>query len=304
MRFNKILLVTKVGGERVDESLLLANEIEQSQELKDAGISVIRNMPYSDDPSLSKTLMVSIGGDGTVLHCAKTAFELNIPILGINLGNLGFLTDISKTEAIQVLATINDESSWVSEERILLVTETTNPDFTDQVESFAFNDFVISDLYSDTVIKYDLNIGGHHAGHHKANAVIVSTPTGSTAYSLFVGGSILAPDLDVIAVSPVAAMSMSSRPVVASGKCTITIDVKHPKRDDHLEDGYHDSIESTLCLKSDGQTIELDQFLVAEEEQFYLFKIKIKKHDKHVTLLHHKDYNFFSRMSEKLGWNK
>ncbi len=302
MRFNKILVVTKVGGERIDESISLSLEIQNSQIIKDAGISIITDSVYSDD----KTLMVSIGGDGTVLHCAKIAFELGIPILGINLGNLGFLTDVSKYDAINILSTINDENSWFFEDRILLKTITTNKELFDHVDHFAFNDFVISDLYSDTVIKYDLNIGGNHAGHHKANAVIIATPTGSTAYSLFVGGSILAPDLDVIAISPVAAMTMSSRPVVASGKCLITIDVKHPKRKvliHYMDEHYYEN-ETSLCLKSDGQILDIEQFLINENDEFCYYRIKIERHSKNVTLLHHKDYNFFSRMSEKLGWNK
>lgn len=273
MQFNKILPICKVGGARVEEAAKLISKIERSSVLQKAGLEIIKSWTQADD----KTLVVPIGGDGTVLHAAKSAVEFGLPLLGVNLGNIGFLTDLYSDEAIDWLQAINEPNLWIEEERTLLRVEHT--------DCLALNDFVISDTQSDSIIRYNLRIGAQDAGNHKANGVIVATPTGSTAYALYVGGSIIEPSLDVIEIIPVAAMSMSSRPIIASGKSEIRIKIQ-------LKPGRK------VSLKADGQDCDISA--VSSDG---LAEIVITQYDKKVRMLHMKDWNFFSKMTDKLGWN-
>lgn len=273
MQFNKILPICKIGGTRVEEAAKLISRIESSSILQKAGFEIINRYDQADN----KTLVVPIGGDGTVLHAAKYSVDLGLPLLGVNLGNIGFLTDLYSDEAIDWLSSINEPNLWIEEERTLLCVEHT--------DCLALNDFVISDTQSDSIIRYNLRIGAQDAGNHKANGVIVATPTGSTAYALYVGGSIIEPSLDVIEIIPVAAMSMSSRPIIASGKSEIRIKVQ-------LKPGRK------VSLKADGQDCDISA--VSSDG---LAEIVITQYKKKVRMIHMKDWNFFNKMTDKLGWN-
>jgi len=288
--YNKIKFVRKVGGaniERSDEVIAQCKEFVKT--LNDVYVSGLKSTPRitvidSYEEADDKTVVVPVGGDGTVLAAAKAAAEFDLPLIGINLGQVGFLTDLAaspadalRNEFYRLMYTMIGESvePFKEDQRSLLRIEL------DDFECFAFNDFVVSDVYSDSVIQYELKVGESFAGHHKANAVIVATPTGSTAYAMNVGGALLEPDLNVMEVIPVAAMTMSSRPIIVGGKSGVTIKVKTKP-------------QNTVVLKADGQT----QYRTNND-----ISITIKQHSKKVRLLHFPEWNFFEMLSNKLGWN-
>ena len=298
MKFDQIVLIPKIGGSNTAEALAFSKEIEASALLKSLGIKVTLNETLIDD----KTLIVPVGGDGTVLHATKLAANFNAPILGINLGNVGFLTDLERHSAIDALSTINDKNSWVDEDRLLLTAFDVDGKNTGHL---AFNDFVISDKFSGQMIKYNLSIGAnklHDAGTHRGNAVVISTPTGSTGYSLSAGGAIVAPDADVIAITPVATMSMSSRPIIVHGDSYITVRLTAARPDIFT----NQNVDSNICVICDGRQFsanEMRRFISSYSTDTVCYKFTFGKHNKKVTMVHPTEYNFFSRLTDKLGWN-
>jgi NAD+ kinase len=278
MAYSTILIKTKVGGARMDDSLQIANELERHARIH--GFRVIRDIKDVVDPH--STVMIPIGGDGTVLVGAKEVIDLGIPLVGINIGNLGFLTDLPPTQTQDAthafFNSLKSPETLKRDQRTLLSVNAGGE------ECVAMNEVVISDLYSDSIIEYELHVGSSNAGKHKANSIIISTPTGSTAYAMFAGGSIIEPDLDVMEIIPVAAMTMSARPMIVSGTRPVTVRIT-------AKQGRQNSI------KADGISCA-----VLQQESDMI--VTIKRLEKKVTLLHAPEWNFYDVLSNKLGWNK
>lgn len=236
-----------------------------------------------DDASLDneRTLIVAVGGDGTMLYAARRALHSGASVLGFNTGKLGFLTDFShKAVSTTIEKAVFQEDVYI-EERILLALEYQGKDH------YAMNEITVSNNESDKFIRYGLSVKGRQhtsVGEHKANCVIISTPTGSTAYSLNAGGAIVEPDLNLFQIIPVAAMSMTTRPLIVSGDKSIHVEVRKQK-------------ETKACIKLDGRTLQCLP-LVGENE------IVIKKAENPVKMIHSKDWNFFTTLTNKLHWNK
>jgi NAD+ kinase len=285
--FKKIFVIPKVGGANVQRSHDVIKSMhrvlmENYDSLCD--LQIIDSIADIDE----NTVAVPVGGDGTVLYAAKMLAELNIdiPIIGFNLGQLGFLTDMLPTTIAiwELFDTILDYEDSPNNKGPFTEDHRTMLSFTDADgnTSIALNDFVISNQYSDSIVKYDLGIGESFAGTHKANGVIVCTPTGSTAYAMNVGGSIIEPDLDVMQIVAVAGMGMSNRPIIVKGSDVITISVK--------------GVEGrTVSLKADG--IERQLYVDTDAT------IKIVRHEKKVRLLHMAGWNYFDKLRQKMNWN-
>jgi NAD+ kinase len=282
MPFSTILIKTKVGGDRVEDSLRIADELERHAKIH--GFRVIRDINEVIYPE--NTVMIPIGGDGTVLVAAKEAIHLNLPIIGINIGNLGFLTDLPPTQTReathQFFDSLKNGTNLKYDRRTLLTLNVAGE------EIVAMNDIVVSDRLSDSIIEYELQVGESNAGKHKANSVIVSTPTGSTAYAMFAGGAIIEPDLDVIEIVPVAAMSMSARPMIVGGHNVITVKVTS-------------RTGRSLSVKADGQ-----ETMVPIPEQLIgkTIDVVIRRLEKKINLLHSSSWNYFDVLSQKLHWNR
>jgi NAD+ kinase len=278
MTFTTILIQTKVGGNRVEDSLRIADDLERHAKIH--GFQVIRDLDQVTDSA--HTVMIPIGGDGTVLVAAKKAVELDIPIIGVNIGNLGFLTDLlplDREDSHKFFERLRNPQAFKRDRRTLLTVNICGKEYV------AMNEIVVSDRYSDSIVDYDLHVGDSYAGNHKSNGVIISTPTGSTAYALFSGGAIIEPDLDVVEIIHLAAMSMSARPMVVGGKNTIKVQVKRkPGRD--------------LSIKADGVNIE--QCWPDDATQY---TVEVNRLEKKVTLLHAPEWNFFDLLTTKLHWN-
>lgn len=176
-----------------------------------------------DDDRFHADMVISLGGDGTFLKAASHVGSKGIPILGINTGRLGFLADISPEEMRETFNEIYDHRYRI-EERSVLQLKCDNPLLTR--EPYALNEIAVLKRDSSSMISIRATIDGMPLATYQADGLIVATPTGSTAYSLSVGGPIIAPDSKTIALTPVAPHSLNIRPIVICDDREITLDVE------------------------------------------------------------------------------
>jgi NAD+ kinase len=306
MAYDKILLVPKVGGAGINAAKELCTRIKNDERFKAKGILVT----YDDSKADENTLIVPVGGDGTVLHAAKRAAENESTILGINLGNVGFLADLQADNAIETLLTINDNDIdspvyWYSDERILVTLHDKDLNRTQHV---AFNEFAVSDSMNGKMIGYDLIVNMKHAGYHRANGVLIATPTGSTGYSLSAGGPIITPDTEAFAITPVAPISLSSRSLIVGSNSAIILEITHPRTHMMYPRNYQKSeiLSSSLVIKADGQPLTdymMKDFISSYTDNEITYCIGFKRAPKAVKMIHPTGYNYFSILKEKLGWN-
>ena len=176
-----------------------------------------------DDDRFQADMVISLGGDGTFLKAASRVGNKGIPILGINTGRLGFLADISPEEMEETFNEI-DEHRYRIEERSVLQLKCDHPRLAR--EPYALNEIAVLKRDSSSMITIRATIDGMPLATYQADGLIVATPTGSTAYSLSVGGPIIAPDSKTIALTPVAPHSLNIRPIVICDDREITLDVE------------------------------------------------------------------------------
>ncbi|MCX7946042.1 MAG: NAD(+) kinase [Hydrogenophilus sp.] len=222
-------------------------------------------------------LVVVLGGDGTLLHAARHLVEHEVPLVGVNLGRVGFLTDIRSTEAIEALAAILD-GEFVEEERALL-SASVQREGAVVVETTALNDVVVTRGDLGRMIEFDLWVNGRFVYRQRADGMIVTTPTGSTAYALSANGPILHPHLCGIALVPLCPHTLTARPIVLGAEATVELALLPG----HVADLYFDGQGRVAILPS-------DRLLVGVAERT-------------VRLLHPPDYDYFATLREKLHWN-
>ena len=238
--------------------------------LKKSGLKVYKNQ----NNLINKTdLIISIGGDGTLLGCARRYGFFGIPVLGINLGNLGFLADIPP-EAISnsLLEVIN--GNYIKDSRFFLEANLTHKN----KKFIALNEIVIHSGAIAQLIDYEVYIDSLFAYRQRADGLIINTPTGSTAYSLSGGGPIVHPGLDAITLLPMFPHSLNTSPLVINSEIKIVL--KKNKSRAMLSLDSHDS----LMLKAEDSLI-------------------IKKARSELTLIHPLGHDFFSSCRNKLGWS-
>ena len=219
-------------------------------------------------------LIIALGGDGTILLTSRNLNNCNIPILGVNIGNLGFLSSVELQEFENAMKRFIEDDYYV-EERMMLNCRL--PLRGESQEYTALNDIVVSKGTLARVVKYELHIDNKFYIDFIGDGLIIATPTGSTAYSLSAGGPIIYPNLDVIAVTPICPLSLSMRTIVLDSKSEISISIK----------SEHESIFLTL----DGQrAIKLNNFE----------KILVSVSNKKCRLVKFNDYNYFNILRKKI----
>jgi NAD+ kinase len=160
-------------------------------------------------------VIVVLGGDGTLLGVARAVGELGVPILGVNLGGLGFLTATTLDEMLPAVEALL-AGRMVLEERMMLGTRVRRGD-SGVGEFLALNDVVIMKSAMSRIIDFSVSVDGERATAYRADGVIIATPTGSTAYSLSAGGPILYPTMDAVVLTPVCSHTLTNRPIVLPG---------------------------------------------------------------------------------------
>lgn len=215
--------------------------------------------------------LVSVGGDGTLISVARRSFEFDIPVLGIHLGTLGFLTDITLNELPHFLDKLK-ENKYRIDSRMMIKGSANGNNFS------AFNDIVISRKSISNMLRVDAKIDGKLFNSYYGDGLIISTPTGSTAYNLSAGGPVVFPLTDAFIVTPVAPHSLTQRPLVLPA-------------DFEIEFFIPDSLGAVVIV--DGQDI----YEIPENES-----INIKIASKKAKLIHRCERNYFEVLNKKLQW--
>lgn len=223
-------------------------------------------------------LAVIVGGDGTLLNAARSLAAHDVPLVGVNLGHLGFLTDISPGQMLECMDQIL-RGDYHMEERFLLACSVTRAG--DEVSACsAFNEVVVHKWNVARMIEMETYINGRYLNNLRSDGVIVSTPTGSTAYALSAGGPILDPTLDAIVIVPVCPHTMSHRPIVVDGASEIEVIVGNGNRD-HAQ------------VTCDGQVT----FALTTGD-----RLRIRKQAKPVRLVHLPRHDHYELLRAKLNW--
>ncbi|MBK7250533.1 MAG: NAD(+)/NADH kinase [Gammaproteobacteria bacterium] len=225
-------------------------------------------------------LVIAIGGDGTLLYAARLVAERGTPLLGINRGRLGFLTDVLPQD---MLASVEAalEGRCEVDRRPLLCACVHYADGT-RLESFALNDVVLQKWGTGRMIDFETWIDGRYVNTHGGDGLIVATATGSTAYALSCGGPIVEPHLDVLVLAPICPHTLSDRPIIVSGRSTI--DVRLIERPD--------TRGQVTC---DG--IVLAEFVAGD-------RLEVRPAPQHITLLHPSGHDYFRLLRSKLHWGR
>ena len=219
-------------------------------------------------------LIIVFGGDGTLLNSARKYLDYEIPILGINMGKVGFLTDIKVDNFEKSLSDILD-GNYLIEERNLVSAKF------NETHLYGLNEVVIHSGSYAQLMRYQLSVNDKIVYEQRSDGLIVATPTGSTAYALSAGGPIIHPSLDVWTILPMLPQSLSSRPFIISSEEKVII---------NLFDGPNE--QAKICV--DGQDdIDLP----------FNVEISVSKMKKTLKLVHPKDNDFFEACREKLGWS-
>ncbi len=225
-------------------------------------------------------VMIAIGGDGTLLGAAAHAVQRDVPLLGINRGRLGFLTDVKPSSMEQSIGAVLSGDYSVSR-RSLLRAELT-ADGSRRALGHALNDIVVARHDPGRMIDFVTYVDGRFVNEHSGDGLIAATPTGSTAYALSCSGPILHPDLDAVALVPICPHTLSDRPIVVPGNAAIRI-------------------ELTAGSGIDGEIICDGQALGTLTRDASLH---VATAERHLTLLHPPGHDYFELLRSKLNWGR
>ena len=220
---------------------------------------------------------IVIGGDGTILLAADEAAKAGVPILGINMGHMGFLADVEPCELAKALEAFANGNYNIQER--FMIQSTVYSDGKEKTPPLtALNDLVVSRASYTRMISLDVIVDGHFVASYIGDGVVVSTSTGSTAYSLSAGGPVVDPSLDVCIITPVCPHSMSSKPLIVKGTSEITIK-------------FHASFDDIAMLTADGQK----SVKIAENDEIIIKASPLK-----TRLIKVSDRVFFEIFNKKL----
>jgi len=227
------------------------------------------------DNDFEADMVISIGGDGTFLKAASRVGRKNIPILGINTGRLGFLADVSPEEINDTFNEIHNGQFKV-EDRSILQLESDLEEL--KGYPFALNEIAILKRDSSSMISIHTTINGAYLTTYQADGLVISTPTGSTAYSLSIGGPIIVPHSNTIAIAPVAPHSLNVRPIVIRDDWEITLDVE--------------SRSHNFLIAIDGRSESCSEGS----------RLTIRKADYNIRVVKRYNHIFFDTLRTKMMW--
>ena len=242
----------------------------------------LKDSPYQamslDEMGRAVDLAIVLGGDGTMLNIARTLSPCKIPLVGVNQGRLGFLTDLTLDNMLDSIAAML-EGEFITEQRLLISARVLR----DDVEIFrasAFNEVVVHRNNIGSMIEFEVRIDNEYLYNQRADGLIIATPTGSTAYAMSSGGPILHPSLDVLELVPVCPHTLSNRPLVVKSSSVVEI-LLHRTGDMSVRFDSHTSYELQLHDK-----------------------IIVTRHPDTACLLHPAGHSYYHTLREKLLWNQ
>lgn len=286
-KFQRVILYARHhrANQGVNESLhrlvdfLQAHQVEAWVD-KDTATHFATELPLMPREQMGQQqdLIVVVGGDGSMLSAARMAISVNVPVIGINRGRLGFLTDISPIDIDQQLGAVLG-GHYREEKRFLLTTRIYDEEQT-YYQGNALNDVVLGRGSETHLIEFDVYIDNQFVSHYRSDGMILATPTGSTAYALSAGGPIMHPKLNAIVLVPMFSHSLSSRPLVIDAESHIDLVIAKTN-------------ESDLRISCDGHESRM-----VKPGQHVL----IQKTAERLCLLHPCDYHYYDTLRIKLGW--
>lgn len=282
----KILFVRKLNAPTNEQVSNIIQAI--SMRAIAGGIEIVDESSITlAEPTL---LIVSVGGDGTMLYAMRLAAKHHCLCTGFHAGHLGFLNDFASDEDINgAVDTLFDVlgDTWkmhtYTEERMSISVLSMNGFPMEPSKSLALNEVAVSRVYSDQLLEYTLNINGQNVGTHRANSILISTPTGSTAYALSAGGAIVYPSSSVLQLVPVAPNTLSSRPLIIPM---------------FTQDNYPTTI--SISIHGGDASVRVDgtkpTFNGDEITQLVMQPVLATR------ILHSPKWNFYNTLTNKLGW--
>lgn len=290
----KAVIVSKVyhrpvGGAIVEVAKLLNNLGVEAYTDQSTAIGFnIDGVPVLSRRGMKETdLIIVVGGDGSVLGASRSLVDLQVPVLGINRGHLGLLTDISPSNIEDALSKVvsgnySTENRMMIDVRVMRRDEEGSEEMIGQ--SLALNETVIHSGILAHMIVCRVTINGRYMYTLRSDGIIVGTPTGSTAYSLSAGGPIIEPHLDVLCLVPMFPQSLNCSPIILPGKSCVEIEFE-----------VKDSMPEWVNVNCDGQvTIRADTKCV----------VNIRQHPNQLQLIHPAGYDYYSVLRQKLGWGQ
>jgi NAD+ kinase len=283
--FHKIAVIGRHDDARVAEPMaalvehLTKNGVEvfAAEEMSlDIPVSRVGEASLADNAEL----IISVGGDGTMLRAGRLASGKNVPLLGINRGRLGFLADVTPDAMLASIDHVLD-GNYTSESRLQLHATLTASDGTESV-GIALNDIVLQRSETGRMVDFETRVGEHYVNTHSGDGLIVATPTGSTAYALSCGGPILEPQLDAIAIVPVCPHKLTDRPIVIPSDEAVEVHLL--ERDD-----------TQAAITVDGRAIGH----IRPGDRLRICAAKNR-----VTLIHPPGYDFYGTLRSKLFWGR
>jgi len=225
-------------------------------------------------------LVIAIGGDGTLLYAARLVAHRGVPLIGINRGRLGFLTDVLPQD---MLASVDAalEGRCERDERALLEARLCGSDGSD-TRALALNDVVLQKWQTGRMLDFETWIDGAYVNTHGGDGLVVASATGSTAYALSCGGPIVAPHLDALVVAPICPHTLSDRPIVVSGRSVITVKLI-------------DRPDTRAQITCDG--VQLGELLPGD-------RLEVHPTERRITLLHPDRFEYYRLLRSKLHWGR
>jgi len=284
--FKRIALISNSKAKKVAETLnslivyLQSNEIGFILDNSSSALAEQSGLPCmkEDEFDAECDLVIAIGGDGTMLKAAHLACLHEIPLLGINRGRLGFLADIP-ADAFEVHLNAIFAGTFIEDERFLLHVEVLR-EGKSLLKSSAFNDVILQKWNIARLVEFETYIDGSFVHRQRSDGLIISTPTGSTAYALSGGGPILHPSLDALALVPICPHTLTNRPIVIDGNSLVEIVV-----------GTREIDQARLTCDGD---IECE---LAPRD-----RVRVQKKDKIIRLIHPQGHDHFNILRAKLQW--
>ena len=238
----------------------------------------VKNLSYDIVRNPKVDFIISLGGDGTILRISRLVAKYSIPVMGVNLGTLGFLTDTDMKNVFTSLENILS-NGIECEERIMLDIEIATKKGT--VKTTALNDCVIRSVYNGRLTSIDSFINKKFLSSYKGDGVVIATPTGSTAYSLALSGPIIYPTLSLFIIAPISPHTLTHRPMILDS-------------DNVLEfTSTDDNKKTDLIVSVDGQ----ESYILDKNK-----KVKIKLFQKKAKLIRDRNYSYIDTLKAKLKW--
>ncbi|MGI9317887.1 MAG: NAD(+)/NADH kinase [bacterium] len=285
MNISKVGLFGKFGDSSVAPVLEEVRELLEKNELKvllgsTTSAEIDGERIDDQDQPLNHVIDIAmvVGGDGTMLNAARLLSTHDVPAVGVNLGRLGFLTDIALSELEQSLESLIN-GDYSIEKRTLLETSVFSEDEL-VYKGISVNDAVISKGNTGRLIEFETHIDGRFVSHTRSDGLIVATPTGSTAYSLSAGGPIIYPTLSVISICPICPHTLSNRPIIIDENSQVQIDA--------------------LKTSETHANLALDGLIVYELKGGEV--IKLRRAENKLSMIRIDSHDHFDVMRSKLGW--